>query len=757
MVGRLRDFVRVWLLLLVVCGVAFSCVSGTPPEPFTTTSSGGTGGAGGDDLGPCGMDCSTINTPACTVAVCNTGQEIGPLNTCVVVPLPQGSSCDDGQFCTIDDICDNGTCVGGKQNTCGLDDSPCVAVICYEDTKSCDGTPVNDGSECTPTDLCQVNGFCQIGECVGEPKDCSFSPLSECNTLGCDAATGKCTGVPDPKKDDQPCVLTGDLCAVNKTCKAGQCQGGTPKDCSAIDSGCHVGQCNVDSGACDPVPAPIGTVCTEGIHECDVGACDVKGSCLASPAPNGIACNDHNACSDVDKCQVGVCGGVAIPGCVLYLQESFETCPAGWTLGGDWQCGKPETVGPSEAHTGKNCIATQIGGVYHVSQSFSTAVADSPPINLNQATNPVVSFWAWDYTEGATYDGWNLKISTDGGQVFTTVPTVTPAYSQTVLGQAAWGGDHSAEGWQPYSADLTAYAGHLVILRFAFRSDGATVFPGVYIDDVVVAEPLQSPLYITTTSPLMDTYVGKAYSAQIEKTGGTPGAVWSILPGGVNADWLTINPMTGELGGTPPQANVGPVSVTVHVEEPTLSSNFDDETFTFTVNQAKYYTSFEGACPDGWILTGDWECGAPTNVGPPTAYVGTQCLATQIDDVYSDLQAWATTTATSPDINLVGAVNPKLTFRMWVYTEGMTYDGFNLQVSTDAGVTYSVINNVMPSYPLVISGKPAWGGNQSALDWQPVEVDLSGYAGQTIRLRFAFQSDSSGTFPGVYIDDILVN
>jgi hypothetical protein len=199
------------------------------------------------------------------------------------------------------------------------------------------------------------------------------------------------------------------------------------------------------------------------------------------------------------------------------------------------------------------------------------------------------------------------------------------------------------------------------------------------------------------------------------------------------------------------------VSVTVHVEEPMLPSNFADKTFTFNVDEAAYYTSFEGACPNDWTLTGDWQCGVPVNVGPATAFVGTQCLATQIASLYTDLQTYADTTATSPDIDLTSVVSPQLTFRMWVDTEGSTYDGFNLQISTDSGVSYSVLDNVVPAYPLTIGGKPAWGGHQLALGWQLVQSDLSAYAGQTVRLRFSFRSDSSGTYPGVYIDDFLVN
>src|SRR5689334_11970363 len=127
----IRDFLRVLLLLPTVWIVA--CATGEIAETTTgSSSSSGSGstGTGGSDLGPCGVDCSGFETPECTVSVCNTGQWLGPLNTCIVVPAPKGTSCDDGQFCTTNDACDNGTCVGGTKNTCGLTVAPCSAVIC---------------------------------------------------------------------------------------------------------------------------------------------------------------------------------------------------------------------------------------------------------------------------------------------------------------------------------------------------------------------------------------------------------------------------------------------------------------------------------------------------------------------------------------------------------------------------------------------------------------------------------------------------
>ena len=66
---------------------------------------------------------------------------------------------------------------------------------------------------------------------------------------------------------------------------------------------------------------------------------------------------------------------------------------------------------------------------------------------------------------------------------------------------------------------------------------------------------------------------------------------------------------------------------------------------------------------------------------------------------------------------------------------------------------------VIPAYPLMIAGEPAWGGHEATLGWQLVQVDLTPYVGEIVRLRFAFHSDNSsaGPHPGVFIDDFYIN
>ena len=266
-------------------------------------------------------------------------------------------------------------------------------------------------------------------------------------------------------------------------------------------------------------------------------------------------------------------------------------------------------------------------------------------------------------------------------------------------------------------------------------------------------------LELTSTSPLANTVDLRAWSVPLSRTGGTAAAVWSIEPGGTNTAWLSIDATSGLLTGMPSAAERGPVSVTVRVHEPAFPENFAQKTFAFTVfalPPSAYDMGFEGACPNGWTLNGDWQCGVPSVVGPAAAFEGTRCLGTQLAGNYSDVQSFASATATSPPIDLPSTLPFELTFRMWVDTEGSTYDGANLLISVGASANFTSLTAVTPAYPLVVAGQPAWGGHQAALQWQSVRADLSAFIGQTIRVRFAFNSDASGVFPGVYIDDLHV-
>ncbi len=695
-------------------------------------------------------DCSHITPPdECHMAMCNEAT-----GNCDLMAANEGEPCDDVEDpCQIGGACMAGMCVGLGEMDCSGLDGVCVQGVCDPETGTCSTEPLGDGTPCVSEDLCQANASCQTGMCVGTVKDCTFSPLAQCNQVSCNPATGNCEGTPDSDKDGLACVDYSDPCIIDRTCDTGACSGGTPRDCSHLDVGCEQGVCETATGNCVLEQAPPGASCDEATDSCNDGVCDASGLCVAHPKADDTPCSDGNSCTSDDLCSQGTCEGTAVPGCTRYLEESFDLgCPpVGWTLMGGWACGTPtESSEPQSLPSEPACAGTVIGGNYLDFQGWDFATMDTPSIDLSGATAPVLTFWVWFDTEGATYDGANVKISIDGGTTFTLLDTDLP-YTLTVGGEPAWGGHMSAAGWRMVRADLTSYAGQTVRLRFAFRSDGSGNYAGVYIDDVVVTEWSTLPIHITTDSDLEYAYADNAFSRQMESDATVP-LSWSIV-GGSNHGWLTIDATSGLLSGTPGLGDLGTVQVDVRAEETGNASLFAEKTFTLEVSEMLLSWDFEDACPGDWTFGESWECGIPTS-GPGSAYSGTQCIATGLTANYPVYMEWATSTVTSPSIDLAGAVNPVLSFEMWLYTEGSSYDGVNLLVSTD-GVVFVLLETDKP-YTNLIDTQQAWGGNESTLGWQHVEADLSAYAGTTIYLRFAARSDGSAQYAGAYIDDVVV-
>jgi hypothetical protein len=335
-----------WLAAGVVAGCAGTNAdfSNETDATSTTTTGGGMGGAGGSstsgnggNTGPCGTDCSLINTPQCQVAQCNvqTGQ-------CEVVNDEEGVACDDGLFCTISDACSAGTCMGGPQNDCGMAPPQCTEVTCDETAQTCSTAPAMNGSACQdPNNLCMKGATCSNGLCIGGTNDdCFFFPVqNDCYVAVCDPVDGMCKE--ETGNEGQNCNDINDLCTVNKTCTTGVCQGGQPKDCSQLTVGCFDGVCDTMTGQCGQVAVMPGGMCQEATDQCNQGICDTMGMCNPQPANEGQSCNDNSFCTQGDVCQSGSCVGTSnITQCI----NGDFCCPNGCTINTDTDCNPTEYI-----------------------------------------------------------------------------------------------------------------------------------------------------------------------------------------------------------------------------------------------------------------------------------------------------------------------------------------------------------------------------------------------------------------------------
>ncbi len=128
-----------------------------------------------------------------------------------------GSSCNDAEPCTENDVCMLGVCL--RQNTCectsdedcAVGNNPCAVVSCEESacvfSSAPVGTECNDGQACTTNDACNAAGFC-----AGVALDCS--------SLDADCAIGFC----------EEGICKAEFKPTNVPCRE-----------------------SIDAGACDPV------------------------------------------------------------------------------------------------------------------------------------------------------------------------------------------------------------------------------------------------------------------------------------------------------------------------------------------------------------------------------------------------------------------------------------------------------------------------------------------------------------------------
>lgn len=204
-----------------------------------------------------------------------------------------------------------------------------------------------------------------------------------------------------------------------------------------------------------------------------------------------------------------------------------------------------------------------------------------------------------------------------------------------------------------------------------------------------------------------------------------------------------------------------------------------DLTYSFRILglvSVPFHMDFEADDGSFFDATGVWGWGAPDNTnpdnfthdepfGPEQANSGTNVWGTVLDGDYpssSDARL-----ESGFLIDLTNVSGPMLSFYQW-YSIETRWDGGNVKVSSDAGITWNLLGEFGDPYTedemstanAGIPSEPGFSGtptsDQNGAFWHQVTFDLSAYAGNQILLRFHFGSDGSVTYPGWYIDDLSI-
>ncbi|RKZ31740.1 hypothetical protein DRQ36_01075 [bacterium] len=149
-------------------------------------------------------------------------------------------------------------------------------------------------------------------------------------------------------------------------------------------------------------------------------------------------------------------------------------------------------------------------------------------------------------------------------------------------------------------------------------------------------------------------------------------------------------------------------------------------------------------------LTGCWEWGTPT-YGPPSAHTAPNCWGTVLDGDY-DISANC-----KLDIALPYPCT-RFAWYQWLITEYI-YDGANVKVSRDGGLTWELATPLDTAYNAVadganagIPGEDCWSSGLRFDEWFMQRIDLTP---DVSHIRFHFGSDGSITDAGWYVDDFM--
>ncbi len=269
--------------------------------------------------------CNGANPKKCSGDQCNDGACNPGNGACYKKPKKNGTACNDGQTCTKPDTCQSGTCKAGTW-TCGCkvhadcdDKKACTTDQCLKNSSGafyCKYTP-KTGTSCTDGNACTLSDKCDSGgNCKGSVKNCNDGNV--CTLDSCDSKSGKClhNSVAASCSDNNKCT-SGDKC-VGSVCKGSSIvcndKNGCTNDSCNPKTGCtfvaNSNTCNKDNNACTVGDKCVNKVCTAGPKKsCSDGTICTSDSCNTSTGKCSNPTNSSYAHRSCEKGSYSGCNG----------------------------------------------------------------------------------------------------------------------------------------------------------------------------------------------------------------------------------------------------------------------------------------------------------------------------------------------------------------------------------------------------------------------------------------------------------------